>query len=238
MIAATPLLQVSHGLAGTDGDKSGGGAQAPGGSYDGAKADVFSAGATLLEVLLGHPRFMAAWMPAYYDHGQRTLEDLARSLRQATTRVITDLESRVNAAESDIIAADDAAASSGGGALTKLTNARPHQLVQLIALTISCIQLEPPHRPTSEDAASTAARCCSGGASSSPPAAHSSMFLRRQQYPSIADAAPGVDDATTGASTGVTYTQTDVRSPELPLRKNGHSFLAAQRPLRVAGATL
>ena len=227
MIAVTPLLQVSRGLAGADGDKSGGGAQAPG-SYDGAKADVFSAGATLLEVLLGHPRFMAVWVPAYYDHGQRTHEDLARSLRQATTRVITDLESRVNAAESDIIAADDAAASSGGGALTKLTNARPHQLVQLVALTISCVQLEPPQRPTSEDAASTAARCSSGGASSSPPAAHSSMFLRGQQYPSIADAAPGVDDATTGASTGVT----DDRSPELSLIKNGRSFLTAQRRLR------
>ena len=198
--------------------------QAPG-SYDGAKADVFSAGATLLEVLLGHPRFMEVWAIAYYDYGQRTLEDLARSLRQATTRVVTDLESLIYTTETDVVAAD-AEAASGGGELTTLMNAQsyaqPSQFRQLVGLTISCIKLEPLRRLTSEDAASAAARCSSGAASRSfPPAAHRRRYIRRSQY--LSTAAPGVDDGTTDACAGST--------PESPLHKNRDVPLEPLAPL-------
>ena len=98
---------------------------------------------------------MEVWAIAYYDYGQRTLEDLARSLRQATTRVVTDLESLIYTTETDVVAAD-AEAASGGGELTTLMNAQsyaqPSQFRQLVGLTISCIKLEPLRRRTSEDA--------------------------------------------------------------------------------------
>ena len=157
---------------------------------------------------------MEVWAIAYYDYGQRTLEDLARSLRQATTRVVTDLESLIYTTETDVVAAG-AEAASGGGELTTLMNAQsyaqPSQFRQLVGLTISCIKLEPLRRRTSEDAASAAARCSSGAASSSfPPAAHRRSYIRRSQY--LSTAAPGIDDGTTDACAGST--------PESPLHKN------------------
>ena len=126
--------------------------------YDGAKADIFSAGATLLEMLLGHPRFNRLWAHAYAVRRSTMFEDLTCSLREATAHAVRKLESYATHA---VVAS----ASSSGA----LANNAQRRMTELNALALACIQLDPHERPISEEAAIAATRCFKGTARSPAP---------------------------------------------------------------------
>ena len=141
--AAAPLDPVDAGEESDEGNISGSDAlRSRPGAYEGPAADVFSAGATLLEMLLGRARFSRVWAPAYHDYVTCGRRSLTRSLRYATEEVAAALRADADAEERSgaVVAAAETTSSDGGLALRRLT-----------ALALACVDVDPGRRPTSDE---------------------------------------------------------------------------------------
>lgn len=155
----------------------------PQGTYEGTAADVFSAGATMLEMLLGRSRFSRVWAPAYQNFAVRGQCSLTRSLRNAidavsaTLRADADAEERLVAATTDAALDGSAAASGGGSTLQRLT-----------ALALACVDTDPHRRPTSDAIVADLMRPASPtppqqkSGSGSRPGLRSRHFSRRHEF--------------------------------------------------------
>ena len=158
------------------------------GCYDGAAADVFSAGATLLEMLLGRAQFAGLWAPMYNDYALRGRRELSRSLRRAKDAVATVLHRETVRDQEDQQQHSSATAASVMGAQ------------QLSALALACVAVDPLERPTSD--ASVAATCCALSATAAlaraSPHARTRSFRRRYHYPTDSLEAGGGSDLLEG----------------------------------------
>ena len=131
--SGSPLTVASCCL---DDDDAGSLAPSKRGSYDGAAADVFSMGATLLEMLVGTQRFTAMWASKYHNYALCNRRDLESSLAGARNAVEAVLQSSPAA---DATETPPAAHTMGcvGGQSPK-------------ALALECLELDPRKRPTSD----------------------------------------------------------------------------------------
>ena len=105
-------------------------AHTSGRSYDGAAADVFSLGATLLEMLIGTERFNAAWASTYRNYAVRNRSDMERTLVVARR----DLQAALQSSN-----AEDSTAALGLGVVG--------QGALLNTLVFECLTLDPLERP-------------------------------------------------------------------------------------------
>ena len=173
---------------GDDDDSAGGALRVPKGAYDGAAVDVFSAGATLLELLLGRHRFARMWGVAYQDYAVRGARDLSRSIESARRAVAGALRvdgaaAATTAAPPECVMAENATSMSDAVGLP-----------QLDALALACVHGDPRRRPASHTIVDATFRCAGasasaaggalGGGTATPTKARS--FRRRNHY-SLAD---------------------------------------------------
>ena len=105
------------------------------GTYNGVAIDIFSAGATLLEVLLGRRRFAHMWMSSYEDYARLPPHRLSQSVLKATEAVTAAL---LHEGDND----------EGGGSASCGTVGQQRR--QLNALALSLVHPDPASRPTSD----------------------------------------------------------------------------------------
>ena len=154
--AAAPLDAEGAGVESDEENVPGDALRRVRGAYEGTAADVFSAGATLLEMLLGRARFARTWAPAYQDYVKCGRRALTRSLRYATEAVAAALRADAEAEErcEATFPAPDTAASRGPAVASDGGSARR----RLTALTLACVDTKPCRRPTSDAAVAQLAR--------------------------------------------------------------------------------
>ena len=184
--AAVPLIPEHAGEDSDEENVSGDALRPCRGAYEGPAADVFSAGATLLEMLLGRARFAKLWSPAYHDCGRRSL---TRSLRYATEAATAAL--RVDAGAEDArrgaVVAMDADAASGGPA--SASDSGP-ALRRLTTLALACVDTNARHRPTSDATVAELARQSPPASPAKPPPGEprsSRQFHRRYEFAGTLD---------------------------------------------------
>ena len=100
-------------------------------SYDGMAVDVFSLGATLLEMLIGTKRFAATWASAYRNYAVRNRSDMERTLVVARREAQAALQS----------------SNAQGGSTAALRLGIVEQEARLNALALECVMLDPLERP-------------------------------------------------------------------------------------------
>ena len=116
------------------------------GHYDYRAADVFSAGATLLEMLLGRCQFARIWAPAYNNYAVCPPREIVHSIKRATEAVSGVLHSLAN--KKPTFETMDDGKQAVGAPLASVAIGRL-TLTQLNLVALACVDADPLRRPPS-----------------------------------------------------------------------------------------